>query len=56
MDSRFTVVGGTATYALAPTSGVLPAGVTIDSATGNLIGTPSADGTFAGVIVRGTVT
>ena len=56
MDSRFTVTGGTATYALAPTSGALPAGVTIDSATGNLVGTPSADGTFAGVIVRGTVT
>ena len=54
MDSRFTVTGGTATYALQ--AGTLPAGVTIDPATGNLVGTPTEAGTFSGIVVRGTVT
>jgi len=47
--------GVTVTYALSPDSGPLPAGVTIDPATGNLVGTPTEPGTFANVIVRGTI-
>lgn len=38
--------GGTAPYTYALTGGVLPAGISVDAATGNLNGTPTAAGTF----------
>jgi hypothetical protein len=50
----FAATGGTPTYtwALAPGSGALPAGMTLDAA-GNLAGTPTASGTF-NLVVRVT--
>jgi hypothetical protein len=50
MDTRFES-SASITFRLA--SGTLPAGVTIDPATGNLVGTPTEKGEFPGVIVRG---
>ena len=51
--SRFT---GAASYALQ--SGVLPAGITVDPTTGNLIGTPDAGSDagspYTGIVIRGT--
>ncbi len=38
--------GGTAPYTYAITAGALPAGVTLNAATGTLSGTPTASGTF----------
>ena len=53
MNTRFTVTGGTATYTLQ--SGTLPAGVTIDPTSRNLVGTPTESGSFPNIVVRGTV-
>ncbi|UQZ84180.1 Endo-1,4-beta-xylanase A precursor [Paenibacillus konkukensis] len=38
--------GGSGTYTWSVTTGSLPAGLTLDGATGELAGTPGADGTF----------
>ena len=46
-NQAIVVSGGVAPYAFALASGQLPAGVALNSATGALIGTPSAAGTFA---------
>jgi outer membrane autotransporter protein len=39
--------GGTAPYAYTVSSGALPPGLTLNSATGNIFGTPTAGGSFA---------
>ena len=41
-----TASGGTAPYSYAVTNGVLPAGLTLDAATGAIAGTATAGGTF----------
>ena len=51
MSSRFT---GASSYALSPDSGPLPAGLSVNATTGDIEGTPTESGTFAGVIVRGS--
>lgn len=51
MDSYFT---GSGTYALQ--SGTLPPGLTINATTGAPEGTPSAAGTYPGIVVRKTAT
>ncbi|WP_316813794.1 putative Ig domain-containing protein [Pedobacter heparinus] len=45
-SQTFTGSGGTAPYTFAVTGGALPAGLSIDGATGALTGTPTAVGTF----------
>ncbi|MDG4808904.1 fibronectin type III domain-containing protein [Micromonospora sp. WMMD1120] len=44
---QLTVAGGTAPYAWSVSAGSLPAGLTLDPATGLLSGTPTASGTFS---------
>ncbi len=41
-----TVTGGTAPYSFAPAKGTLPAGLTLNTSTGAITGTPTASGTF----------
>ena len=48
-DLTLAVTGGRAPYAFA-TSDALPAGVTLDAATGTISGTPTETGTFAGTV------
>lgn len=52
----FTVsaVGGTAPYTFSIASGALPAGVTLNSSTGEVSGTPTETGTFADIVIRVT--
>jgi hypothetical protein len=45
-----TVTGGTAPYTFSIGSGTLPAGLTLDAATGAITGTPAAAGTFTVVV------
>lgn len=40
------------TYSVA--AGALPSGITLDSATGSVSGTPSVSGVFAGIVIRVT--
>jgi hypothetical protein len=49
-DLTVAVSGGVAPYAFA-TSSTLPAGVSLDPATGTIAGTPTETGTFAGTVV-----
>jgi large repetitive protein len=44
------IVGGTAPYTFAVTSGSLPPGLTLDAGTGELRGVPTADGSYSFVI------
>jgi hypothetical protein len=53
MDERFSYSGGTVTYSLH--EGTLPPGVTINPNTGNLVGTPTENGTYPGIIVKGVL-
>ena len=46
--AQFAAAGGTAPYRWVATG--LPSGLTVDSATGKLVGTPTASGTFAVVV------
>jgi hypothetical protein len=52
-ESRFT---GATSYALQ--AGTLPAGITVDATTGNLIGTPEAGSAvgspYTGIVIRGS--
>ncbi|MBM7093427.1 putative Ig domain-containing protein, partial [Streptomyces sp. S12] len=45
-SQTITASGGTPGYSFAVTAGALPAGVTLNAATGTLSGTPTASGTF----------
>jgi hypothetical protein len=45
-SQTFTTTNGTAPYSYAVTSGVLPAGLVLDGATGTIDGTPTAAGSF----------
>lgn len=47
-------LGGTAPYIFSVHAGSLPAGVTLDAASGHVGGTPSANGAFTGVVIRVT--
>ena len=55
VSDSFTVQNGTASYALGPNSNALPAGLSVNTTTGDIEGTPTESGTFANIIVRGTV-
>ncbi|MEU5692378.1 fibronectin type III domain-containing protein [Actinosynnema sp. NPDC020468] len=46
-STTFDVTGGTAPFAYAVTAGSLPPGLTLNPATGQLVGTPTAAGTYA---------
>ncbi len=45
-NPAMTVGGGTAPYTFSLASGTLPAGLTLNTSTGAITGTPSATGTF----------
>jgi FG-GAP repeat protein/putative Ig domain-containing protein len=45
-NGAFTVMGGTAPYSFSITNGALPGGLTLDAATGELSGAPTATGAF----------
>jgi len=49
-----TISGGTAPYTVTSVGTALPAGLSLNAATGALTGTPSASGTYAGIILRVT--
>lgn len=49
-DSFVTVTGGTGPYTFALKSGSLPTGLSLNASTGEITGTPSADGPFSFVI------
>ena len=42
-----TVTGGTPPYTFSVASGILPAGLTLNSSTGAITGTPTSPGTFS---------
>jgi polysaccharide export outer membrane protein len=46
-NSSVVALGGTGAYRFAITGGALPAGITLNPATGAISGTPTADGTFS---------
>lgn len=52
----FTVsaTGGTAPYTYSIASGSLPTGVTLNSSTGAVSGTPTVNGSFTGIVIRAT--
>ncbi|WP_394891006.1 Ig domain-containing protein [Mesorhizobium sp. AaZ16] len=52
----FTVsaTGGTAPYTFSVASGALPTGITLNSSTGAVSGTPTVSGSFAGIVMRVT--
>ncbi|MGU3603802.1 putative Ig domain-containing protein [Methylobacterium brachiatum] len=52
--ARIVVAGGRAAYAYALASGTLPAGLSLDTATGRIAGTPGAAGTSGDLQVRVT--
>src|SRR5450631_1756506 len=45
-DEILTGSGGTGPYTFAVTAGALPSGITLDGTTGELTGTPSAQGVY----------
>lgn len=49
-SARLAASNGTKPYAWSVLSGALPAGLTLDSATGQISGTPAAAGTFTAII------
>jgi hypothetical protein len=49
-----TVTGGSGTRSFAVTTGALPTGLTIDSATGNISGTPTAIANTTGIVITVT--
>jgi hypothetical protein len=52
----FTVAGdhGKTPYAYSIAAGALPTGITLNTSTGAVTGTPSVTGTFAGIVIRVT--
>ncbi len=52
----FTVVGfgGTPAYSYSVASGTLPPGITLNSSSGAVSGTPTTSGVYAGIVLRAT--
>lgn len=53
-SAQFTASGGTGPYTFSIVSGALPAGLTLNSSTGAITGTPTTAGTSAGIVIRVT--
>jgi hypothetical protein len=49
-----TATGGTTPYTYSVASGSLPSGITLNPSTGAVSGTPTATGTFSGIVIRVT--
>jgi len=49
-----TAAGGTSPYTYSVASGSLPAGITLNSSSGSVSGTPTTAGAYAGIVIRVT--
>ena len=49
-----TATGGVVPYAYSVASGSLPSGITLNSSTGAVAGTPTVAGAYAGIVIRAT--